>query len=167
MTEKGIAPFVGAARSLQYKGVDPLLLGQGPSGHQLSRQAEHAALLQCSVLITGEVGTGKASWARLISKLGSRASGPFVPVNCAALTEAFGEGQLFGHERGMFAGAVGRGLGIFRAAEGGVVFLDGVKCHPFCNQSLFVSSSVKKYSQWEGRGLCPSMCKSSPLQSMT
>ncbi len=80
----------------------------------------------CTVLVSGETGTGKELWGRLIHQCGPRSQKPFIPVNCAALTITLAESQLFGHERGAFTGAAGRSLGVFRAAEGGTVFLDEV-----------------------------------------
>jgi DNA-binding NtrC family response regulator len=62
----------------------------------------------------------------LLHRLGPRRDKPFIPVNCAALTATLAESQLFGHEKGAFTGAAGRSLGVFRAAEGGIVFLDEV-----------------------------------------
>jgi len=76
--------------------------------------------------LSGETGTGKEIWARLLHCYGPRSAKPFVPVNCAALTASLAESQLFGHEKGAFTGAAGKSLGVFRAAEGGVVFLDEV-----------------------------------------
>jgi DNA-binding NtrC family response regulator len=87
---------------------------------------ERAADVECTVLVSGETGTGKELWARLLHRLGPRRDKPFVPVNCAALTSTLAESQLFGHEKGAFTGAAGRSLGVFRAAEGGIVFLDEV-----------------------------------------
>lgn len=78
------------------------------------------------MLISGETGTGKELWGRVVHQRGSRVNKPFIPVNCAALTVTLAESQLFGHERGAFTGAAGRSLGVFRAAEGGTVFLDEV-----------------------------------------
>ena len=103
-----------------------LLIGQDPSIHRIAHHAERAAQVECTVLITGETGTGKEVWARLLHRLGPRHDKPFVPVNCAALTATLAESQLFGHERGAFTGAAGKSLGVFRAADGGVVFLDEV-----------------------------------------
>ena len=88
----------------------------------LGRVAE----VECPALISGETGTGKEIVAGMIHSSGPRRSGAFIPVNCAALTPTLAESQLFGHERGAFTGAVGSSLGVFRAAEGGVVFLDEV-----------------------------------------
>ena len=87
---------------------------------------ERAADVECTVLVSGETGTGKELWARLLHRLGPRRDKPFVPVNCAALTATLAESQLFGHEKGAFTGAAGQSLGVFRAAEGGIVFLDEV-----------------------------------------
>lgn len=102
------------------------VLGSHPRVRQIARHAEKAAEVQCTVLVTGETGTGKEVWARSLHQLGPRNAKPFVPVNCAALTATLAESQLFGHERGAFTGAAGRSLGVFRAAQGGVIFLDEV-----------------------------------------
>ncbi|QDT67460.1 Transcriptional regulatory protein QseF [Planctomycetes bacterium MalM25] len=105
---------------------DAWVLGASPRARQIARHAEKAAEVQCTVLVTGETGTGKEVWARVLHELSPRANQAFVPVNCAALTATLAESQLFGHEKGAFTGAAGRSLGVFRAAEGGVVFLDEV-----------------------------------------
>ena len=102
------------------------ILGENPAVRQIARHAERAAEVECTVLITGETGTGKEVWASLLHRNGPRESKPFVPVNCAALTPTLAESQLFGHEKGAFTGATGESLGVFRAAKRGVVFLDEV-----------------------------------------
>lgn len=102
------------------------VLGRCPQVVQIARHAEKAAEVQCPVLLTGETGTGKEQWARLLHQIGPRREKPLLPVNCAALTASLAESQLFGHEKGAFTGAAGRSLGVFRAAEGGVVFLDEI-----------------------------------------
>jgi DNA-binding NtrC family response regulator len=102
------------------------VLGSSPAVSRVLQRAEAASQAQCTVLISGETGTGKEVWAHLIHKMGARSKGPFVPVNCAALTPTLAESQLFGHEKGAFTGAAGASLGVFRAAHGGVIFLDEV-----------------------------------------
>ncbi len=103
-----------------------LLIGHDQSVHRIAHHAERAAQVECTVLITGETGTGKEVWARLLHRLGPRYNKPFVPVNCAALTATLAESQLFGHEKGAFTGATGASLGVFRSAQNGIVFLDEV-----------------------------------------
>lgn len=105
---------------------DRWVLGDHPAVRQIARHVERAAEVECPVLITGETGTGKEVWATLVHESGPRADKPFVPVNCAALTPSLAESQLFGHEKGAFTGAGGASLGMFRAAEGGVIFLDEI-----------------------------------------
>jgi len=103
-----------------------LIVGEDPSINRIAHHTGRAAQVECTVLITGETGTGKEVWARLLHRMGPRHDKPFVPVNCAALTATLAESQLFGHERGAFTGAAGESLGVFRAAEGGIVFLDEI-----------------------------------------
>jgi DNA-binding NtrC family response regulator len=102
------------------------VLGSNATMRRIARSIERAAEVECTVLVSGETGTGKELWARLLHRSGARKDKAFIPVNCAALTPSLAESQLFGHEKGAFTGAAGRSLGIFRAAQGGVVFLDEI-----------------------------------------
>ncbi|MBI3837727.1 MAG: sigma-54-dependent Fis family transcriptional regulator [Planctomycetia bacterium] len=120
-----IAPSIDCAPAVQRGAVD-WVVGQNLAISQIARHAERAAKADCTVLISGETGTGKELWGKLIHQRGPRAGKPFIPVNCAALTVTLAESQLFGHEKGSFTGAHGRSTGVFRAAEGGTVFLDEV-----------------------------------------
>ena len=88
--------------------------------------AAKVAVTDATVLIRGESGTGKSLLARAVHAGSSRASGPFVTVNCGALPENLLESELFGHEKGAFTGAVAAKQGRFVPADGGTIFLDEI-----------------------------------------
>ncbi len=121
-----VAPSIDSLLNEAPEHPESWVLGSDPKINRVARHVERAADVECTILVTGETGTGKELWARLLHQLGPRHDKPFVPVNCAALTPTLAESQLFGHEKGAFTGAAGRSLGVFRAAEGGIVFLDEV-----------------------------------------
>jgi DNA-binding NtrC family response regulator len=98
------------------------------------RRIAHSPL---SILLCGETGTGKEVLARALHQLSDR-PGPFVAVNCCALTSGLAESQLFGHVRGAFSGAVGDSVGFVRAADGGTLLLDEVGDLPSAAQGALL-----------------------------
>lgn len=110
------------------------LIGHSPAMQTLRGLIGKVARTQAPVFIHGESGTGKELIARTIHQEGSRAHGPFVPVNCGAIPADLIESELFGHRKGSFTGAVGDKPGLFRAAHGGTLFLDEVADLPLAAQ---------------------------------
>jgi two-component system, NtrC family, response regulator HydG len=102
------------------------LIGQSLPWRRTMEIVLQAAPSQATVLLLGESGTGKELLARAIHENSSRAGGPFVPVNCAALPESILEAELFGYEKGAFTGAAQRHDGRFVQAHGGTLFLDEI-----------------------------------------
>ncbi|MDB5978788.1 MAG: sigma-54-dependent Fis family transcriptional regulator [Nevskia sp.] len=96
-----------------------------PVSQEIHRYLEHVAPSDAPVLIIGETGTGKELVARHIHQLSGR-KGPFVAVNCGAISEQLAESELFGHEVGAFTGATMRREGWFESANGGTLFLDEI-----------------------------------------
>ncbi|MFH2010265.1 MAG: sigma-54-dependent Fis family transcriptional regulator [bacterium] len=88
--------------------------------------ARRVATVDATVLITGESGVGKERIARLVHDQSSRAVGPFIAVNCGAITETLLESELFGHKRGAFTGAASDRPGLFEAANNGTLLLDEI-----------------------------------------
>jgi two-component system response regulator AtoC len=102
-------------------------VGSSPPMMRIKEEIRRVAPLDCSVLILGDSGVGKELVARALHALSGRASsGPFVPVNCAALQRELVESELFGHERGAFTGADRQHKGKFEYAIGGTLFLDEI-----------------------------------------
>ncbi len=114
------------------------LIGAAPAMQALYRRLEKVAATDATVLVTGESGTGKELVARTLHRLGRRAGGPFVAVNCAAIPESLIESELFGHERGAFTGAHRRREGRFEEAAGGTLFLDEIASMPLPLQATLL-----------------------------
>ena len=102
------------------------IIGQSTAMLEVYRLTRKAASSNASVLLLGETGTGKELIASALHRYSMRASGPFVRVNCGALTESLLESELFGHVRGSFTDAVRDRTGRFEAAHGGTIFLDEI-----------------------------------------
>jgi DNA-binding NtrC family response regulator len=101
-----------------------ILVGKAPVMVAVHRMIATVAPTDSSVLILGETGTGKELAARAIWQQSKRASMPFVPINCGALTQTLAESELFGHLKGAFSSADKDHKGLFEVANGGTVFLD-------------------------------------------
>ena len=102
------------------------LIAESTGMQELLKTAERVASSKGTVLITGESGTGKERIAHYIHHKSPRRDGPFIRVNCAALSEQLLESELFGHERGAFTGAHKRHEGRFELADGGTLLLDEI-----------------------------------------
>src|SRR5690242_1636118 len=102
------------------------LLGRSPVMIGLYKEIARVAPTRSTILIIGESGAGKELVARSIHQHSTRSAGPFVAINCGALTETLLEAELFGHVRGAFTGAVGDRKGLWEEAAGGTLFLDEV-----------------------------------------
>jgi len=102
------------------------LLGRNPAMENLRQLIRKVARTQATVLIQGESGTGKELVARALYRESSRASAPFIRVNCAAIPENLIESEFFGHERGAFTGALNKREGRFELAHGGTILLDEI-----------------------------------------
>jgi DNA-binding NtrC family response regulator len=110
------------ARELEFCG----MLGRSPAMQDVFSLIQRLAPHAKAVLLNGETGTGKELAARAFHQTGPRRSRPFLTVNCSAVVGTLFESELFGHVRGAFTGAVDSKPGVFEAAHGGTLFLDGV-----------------------------------------
>jgi DNA-binding NtrC family response regulator len=106
---------------------EPLgVIAKSHAMRQLADLARRVAKVDSTVLITGESGSGKERIARLVHDESTRAAGPFIAINCGAITETLLESELFGHARGAFTGAMQDRPGLFEASNGGTLLLDEV-----------------------------------------
>jgi two-component system response regulator HydG len=117
--EKSPAPVV-------HPSTNHIVLGSSPPAKELHEFVKLVAPTNMSVLIEGESGTGKENVARAIHQLSTRARGPFVAVDCGALSKELAGSELFGHDSGSFTGALADKVGQFEAAHKGTIFLDEV-----------------------------------------
>lgn len=118
-------------------------------------QVARAARIQRPVLLIGERGTGKEIAAARVHFLSPRWGGPFIKLNCAALSPSVLESELFGHEAGAFTGAARRRLGRFEAANGGTLFLDEIGQMPLAVQEKILR--VVEYGSFERVGASESV----------
>ena len=102
------------------------IIGSSQAMQQVYQLTQQVAKSDASVLLLGETGTGKELIANAIHQLSNRDNGPFVKVNCGALSESLLESELFGHVKGSFTGAVSNRTGRFEAAHSGTIFLDEI-----------------------------------------
>ena len=110
------------------------IAGASPAMMEVFRLIASISTSPIAVLIEGETGTGKELVARALHRMSDRADRPFLAVNCAALSEHLLESELFGHRRGAFTGAINDQPGLFKAASGGVIFLDEIGEMPLAMQ---------------------------------
>src|SRR5262245_29746269 len=111
------------------------IIGESPVLLEALETIQHVAEAGCSVLITGETGTGKELFARTAHRASSRRSRPFVAVNCAAIPDNLLETELFGHVKGAFTGAANARIGRFMSAHEGTIFLDEIGDLPLSAQA--------------------------------
>ncbi len=122
------------------------LVGESPGISAIRAQVRRLLLHQKaagrlpSILILGETGTGKGLLARTVHRASIRASGPFVPVNCAAIPDTLLEAELFGFERGAFTDARQGKEGLFQSAHGGTLFLDEIGAIPLSLQAKLLTA---------------------------
>ena len=118
--------FVLRRAVAQPPGRGSALVGRSQDLQSLRASIARVAAVNSTVLLQGESGTGKELVARELHAQSSRASGPFVPVNCAAVSPELIESELFGHAKGAFSGATRARDGLFHYAQGGTLFLDEI-----------------------------------------
>lgn len=121
-------------RSASAKPSEEGLVGRSAPFNRVLAALQRVAPSMLSVLLLGESGTGKELFARAVHENSTRATGPFVVVDCSGLTETLFESELFGHEKGAFTGATSRKPGLVDTAQGGTLFLDEIGDVPLSMQ---------------------------------
>ncbi|HXH72771.1 MAG TPA: sigma-54 dependent transcriptional regulator [Mariprofundaceae bacterium] len=130
--------------------VNAEILGDSQPMQQLRQLIDQVAATTSTILIRGETGTGKELVARRLHAQSNRSSGPFIAMNCAAMDAEHLESELFGYEKGAFAGAVKRKLGWFERASGGTLFLDEVAGLPLAVQAKLLRALDGEFSRLGG-----------------
>jgi DNA-binding NtrC family response regulator len=120
------AGATAASKPRPIRAVREHFVGESSVMESIYQLLDSAARSKASVFVTGESGTGKEVCAQALHDASSRASGPFIPVNCAAIPAELFESEIFGHEKGAFSGAVSQRKGAAELANGGTLFLDEI-----------------------------------------
>jgi two-component system response regulator HydG len=120
------------------------LVGKSPPMLELRRMIELVSSSDATALIIGETGTGKELVARAIHQLSSRASEPFIPIDCSVIGERIAESELFGHKKGSFTDAHSDKIGLLEAAGKGTVFLDEITNIPLHVQAKLLRALQEK-----------------------
>ena len=113
----------------------PEIVGESPQIIDALETIRQVAATECSILITGETGTGKELFARAAHRASPRRNRAIIPVNCAAIPESLLETELFGHVKGAFTGATNARTGRFMSAHEGTIFLDEIGDLPLAAQA--------------------------------
>jgi len=128
-----------------------------PQMQNLHQMVQQIAGSQISVLVLGETGVGKEVFARAVHRASPRASGPFVEINCAAVTETLLESELFGHEKGAFTDAIMAKPGLIETAHGGTLLLDEIGEMPLATQAKLLrvieDSQVRRVGALKARSI--------------
>ena len=111
------------------------IIGNAPALNYAIQVAAQVAATDLTVLITGESGSGKESFSKIIHQLSARKHGQFIAINCGAIPEGTIDSELFGHEKGAFTGAVDSRKGYFEVTDGGTIFLDEIAELPLGTQA--------------------------------
>ena len=111
------------------------IIGNSPLLNHAIEVAAQVAPTDMTALITGESGSGKESFSKIIHQLSMRKHGPFIAVNCGAIPEGTIDSELFGHEKGSFTGAYETRKGYFEVTNGGTIFLDEIGEMPLNTQA--------------------------------
>jgi len=111
------------------------IIGNSPKLNHAIQVASQVAPTDMSVLITGESGSGKESFSKIIHQLSARKHGKFIAINCGAIPEGTIDSELFGHEKGSFTGAYEARKGYFEVTDGGTIFLDEIGEMPLFTQA--------------------------------
>ncbi len=117
---------------------DAIALGRSPAMRDLQALVTRAAPTDASVFLVGESGTGKDMIAQRIHAASDRREGPYIALNCGAVSSSLAHAELFGHEKGSFTGALARTPGYFEHASGGTLFLDELTEMPIDMQAHFL-----------------------------
>jgi len=126
------------------------IVGSSPQIKKVLSLVDRFALSDIAILLQGESGTGKELFARAIHRKSKRREGPFVPLDCAALSETLMESELFGHEKGAFTGASERKIGKFERAHGGTLFIDEIQNLSSSSQAKLLRAVEEKHIERVG-----------------